>query len=235
MIGDENTATRPASPVLYWTALAVALAMSLYHMYVAAFGPPEAMIFRGTHLLFALTLVFLLFPLRPDASAAWRLLDLSEANGTPVDLVIATKLGKAIRFGEKDIRPMGRTAAGVRGLTLGKKDEVIGMVACGPDDKFIFTAAEKGYGKKTEIDLYRKTRRGGKGITNLKVTPKIGNAMGLLGVGEDDLLIVTVSGKVIRIKTSQVRASGRATQGVRLINLEENDRICSVAKAGESE
>jgi len=151
------------------------------------------------------------------------------------DIVIATKMGKAIRFGEKDIRAMGRTAAGVRAVTLGKKDEVIGMVATGPEEKYIFTATEKGYGKKTEIGLYRKTRRGGKGILNLKVTPKVGAALGVLGVAEEDLLVVTLSGKVIRIKTTQVRALGRATQGVRLINLEEKDRVTSVAKAEESD
>jgi DNA gyrase subunit A len=151
------------------------------------------------------------------------------------DIVIATKLGKAIRFSEKDIRAMGRTAAGVRALRLAKKDEVIGMVAVGSGEKYIFTASEKGYGKKTEIDLYRKTRRGGVGILNLKVTPKIGNALGILGVADEDILVVTLSGKVIRIKTTQVRASGRATQGVRLINLEDKDRVTSVALAGESE
>ena len=168
--------------------------------------------------------------LKPKAQLMWtRLTDGKR------DIVIATKLGKAIRFSEKDVRAMGRTAAGVRGMSLAKKDEVIGMVAIGDSDKFIFTASEKGSGKKTEIDLYRKTRRGGKGILNLKVTPKIGNALGILGVGEDDLLVVTVSGKVIRIKTPQVRASGRATQGVRLINLEEKDRVVMVAKAEESE
>ena len=168
--------------------------------------------------------------LKPKAQLMWtRLTDGKR------DIVIATKLGKAIRFSEKDVRSMGRTAAGVRGMSLAKKDEVIGMVAIGDSDKFIFTASEKGSGKKTEIDLYRKTRRGGKGILNLKVTPKIGNALGILGVGEDDLLVVTVSGKVIRIKTPQVRASGRATQGVRLINLEEKDRVVMVAKAEESE
>jgi DNA gyrase subunit A len=151
------------------------------------------------------------------------------------DIVLATKHGKAIRFSEKDIRFMGRTAAGVRAMTLRKKDEVIGMVAIGDEDKFIFTASEKGYGKKTETGFYRRQRRGGKGLINLRITPKIGNAMGILGVADEDLLIVTVSGKVIRFKTSQVRASGRATQGVRLINLEEKDRVCSVAKAAESE
>ncbi len=151
------------------------------------------------------------------------------------DVVIATKLGKAIRFSEKDIRPMGRTAAGVRGMSLRKKDEVIGMVTISDAEKFIFTASEKGYGKKTETSFYRKQRRGGKGLINLKVTPKIGNALNILGIAEDDLLVVTVSGKVIRIKTTQVRALGRATQGVRLISLEEKDRVSSVAKASESE
>ena len=166
--------------------------------------------------------------LRPKAQLMWtRLTDGKR------DLLIATKLGKAIHFGEKDIRPMGRTAAGVRGLTLGKKDQVIGMVAIGPEDKYIFTASEKGYGKKTEIELYRKTRRGGKGITNLKITSKIGSALGVLGISDEDLLVVTSSGKVIRFQTKQVRASGRATQGVRLIHLDENDTVCSVAVARE--
>jgi DNA gyrase subunit A len=150
------------------------------------------------------------------------------------DIVIATKLGKAIRFSEKDIRPMGRTAAGVRAITLAKKDEVVGLVAIGPEDKYIFTASRKGYGKKTEIGFYRKQRRGGKGLINLKITPKIGPAVAVLDVAEEDLLIVTYSGKVIRIKTKQVRASGRATQGVRLINLGNGDKVCSVAKASES-
>ena len=168
--------------------------------------------------------------LKPKAQLMWtRLTDGKR------EIVIATKLGKAIRFSEKDVRSMGRTAAGVRGMSLGKKDEVIGMVAIGDGDKFIFTVSEKGYGKKTETASYRKQRRGGKGLINLKVTPKIGSAMGILGVGEDDLLIVTVSGKVIRIKTTQVRALGRATQGVRLINLEDKDRVVTVAKASESE
>jgi len=149
------------------------------------------------------------------------------------DIVIATKLGKAIRFKESDIRSMGRQATGVRAMSLAKKDAVIGMVATGEEDKFIFTASEKGYGKKTETGFYRRQRRGGKGLINLKITPKIGNALGVLGIAEEDLLIVTEFGKVIRINTKQVRASGRATQGVRIIQLEEKDRVCSVAKARE--
>jgi len=166
--------------------------------------------------------------LRPKSELLWtRLTDGKR------DIVIATKFGKAIRFGEKDIRPMGRAAAGVRAMKLGKKDEVIGIVAIGDEDEFIFTATEKGYGKKTETGLYRKTRRGGKGILNLKVTSKIGPGIAALGVADEDLLVVTVSGKVIRIQTNQVRATGRATQGVRLINLENKDRVSSVAKARE--
>jgi DNA gyrase subunit A len=168
--------------------------------------------------------------LKPKAQLMWtRLTDGKR------EIVIATKQGKAIRFSEKDVRSMGRTAAGVRGMTLRKKDEVIGMVAIGDGDKYIFTASEKGYGKKTETASYRKQRRGGKGLINLKVTPKIGSALGILGLSEDDLLVVTESGKVIRIKTTQVRALGRATQGVRLINLDEKDRVVMVAKASESE
>jgi DNA gyrase subunit A len=167
--------------------------------------------------------------LRPKSQLMW-----SRLTDGKREIIIATRLGKAIRFSEKDIRPMGRTAAGVRGMSLAKKDEVIGMVSVGEGEKYVFTASEKGYGKRTEVDSYRKTHRGGKGLINLKVTPKIGPAVAVLGVAEDDLLIVTVSGKVIRIQTKQVRAVGRATQGVRLINLENGDKICSVAKAEES-
>jgi DNA gyrase subunit A len=167
--------------------------------------------------------------LRPKSQLMW-----SRLTDGKREIIIATRLGKAIRFSEKDIRPMGRTAAGVRGMSLAKKDEVIGMVSVGEGEKYVFTASEKGYGKRTEVDSYRKTHRGGKGLINLKVTPKIGPAVAVLGVAEDDLLIVTLSGKVIRIQTKQVRAVGRATQGVRLINLENGDKICSVAKAEES-
>ncbi len=167
--------------------------------------------------------------LRPKSQLMW-----SRLTDGKREIIIATRLGKAIRFSEKDIRPMGRTAAGVRGISLAKKDEVIGMVSIGEAEKYVFTASEKGYGKRTEVAFYRKTHRGGKGLINLKVTPKIGPAVAVLGVGDQDLLIVTLSGKVIRIQTKQVRAVGRATQGVRLINLENGDKICSVAKAEES-
>ncbi len=167
--------------------------------------------------------------LRPKSQLMW-----TRITDGKRDIVIATKLGKAIRFKESDIRAMGRQATGVRAMSLAKKDEVIGMVAIGPEDRFIFTASEKGYGKKTEVAFYRRQRRGGKGLINLKITSKIGNALEILGIAEEDLLVVTEFGKVIRINTKQVRASGRATQGVRIIQLEEKDRVCSVAKAREN-
>lgn len=150
------------------------------------------------------------------------------------DIIIGTRLGKAIRFGEKQIRSMGRQAAGVKALSLGKKDQIIGIVIIGEEDKFIFTASEKGYGKKTDVNLYPKRRRGGKGVINLKVSSRIGNALGIVGISEDELIIITVAGKVIRIKTKEIRPSGRATQGVKIINLEEEDRVCSIAKVRES-
>lgn len=151
------------------------------------------------------------------------------------DIFIGTKLGKAIRFKESDVRPMGRQATGVRAISLGPKDEVIGMVVIDEKrDKYIFTGSKKGFGKKTDIKLYPKQRRGGKGVVNLKVNKKIGNAIGMVDISEDDLLLVTEFGKIMRIKTSQIRSSGRATQGVKLINLGKKDRMVSIAKVQES-
>ena len=151
------------------------------------------------------------------------------------EILIGTKLGKVIRFNEKQIRVMGRQAAGVRAMSLSAKDQVIAMIVLGPDDKFIFTASEKGYGKKTEIGQYRKQSRGGKGIINIKVTPKIGAAVGMVGIGEGELLLMTEAGKVIRIRAHEVRTSGRSTQGVRLISVEEKDRVSSLVKVAEEE
>jgi DNA gyrase subunit A len=150
------------------------------------------------------------------------------------DILIGTKLGKAIRFKEKEIRAMGRQAAGVRAIRLSPKDEIIGMIVAGENDKFIFTASEKGSGKKTDISFYPRHRRGGKGVINLKINPKIGVAIGMVGIKDEELLLITKAGKVIRIKTEQVRASGRATQGVRVIGLEKGDKVVSLAKVRES-
>lgn len=150
------------------------------------------------------------------------------------DILIGTKTGKAIRFKESEIRPMGRTAAGVKAISLGAKDGIIGMIVADPKDKFIFTASEKGYGKKTDISQYPRHRRGGKGVINLKVNKKIRNAVGMVGISDEEMLLITEIGKVIRIKTEQVRPSGRATQGVRIINLEKGDKVVSIAKVRES-
>lgn len=128
---------------------------------------------------------------------------------------------------------MGRQASGVKAIRLRPKDAVIGMVVLGDVDKFIFTASERGYGKKTDIKQYPKHRRGGQGVINIRVTPKIGNALTMVGIAEDDLLVMTVEGKVIRIRTTQVRPLGRSTQGVRLIQLDPKDRVCSIAKVDE--
>jgi DNA gyrase subunit A len=150
------------------------------------------------------------------------------------DILIGTKQGKAIRFKESEIRPMGRQAAGVKAISLAPKDEIIGMIVPDPDDKFAFTASEKGCGKKTDINRYPRYRRGGKGVINLKVNKKIGKAIGMVGVSEEEMLLITELGKVIRIKTGQVRPSGRATQGVKLINLAKGDKVVSIAKVREN-
>jgi DNA gyrase subunit A len=158
----------------------------------------------------------------------------AQISGGKNTIVIGTRLGRALQFKESDVRPMGRTASGVRGIRLKPKDRVIGMIVVGPDDKFIFTASERGYGKKTAVDQYPLKHRGGQGVLNLRITPKIGHALGMVGLNEEDLLVITVEGKVIGIPTTQVRSSGRATQGVRIIKLEDKDRACSIAKVRES-
>ncbi len=150
------------------------------------------------------------------------------------DILIGTKLGKAIRFKESEIRSMGRQAAGVKAISSSPKDEIIGMIVVGPEDKFAFTASEKGCGKKTDISHYPRHRRGGKGVINLKVNRKIGKAIGIVGVSEEEILLITKLGKVIRIKTAQVRPIGRATQGVKIINLAKEDKVVSIAKVRES-
>ncbi len=147
------------------------------------------------------------------------------------DIIIGTKFGKAIKFKESEVRHMGRQAAGVKAISLSLKDKIIGMVVVGENDKYIFTASSKGYGKKTNISSYPRRRRGGKGVLNLRINNKIGNALGMVGISEEELLLITEIGKVIRIKTEQVRPLGRATQGVRIINLKKKDRVVSMAKA----
>jgi len=149
------------------------------------------------------------------------------------EVLIAKKSGKAIRFSEKTVRPMGRTAAGVRGVTLeGAKDEVIGMVCVNPDNKeaTMLVVSEKGYGKRSDLDDYRITGRGGKGVKTIQITEKTGDLVGILPVTDaDGLMIINKSGMTIRMAADKLRIMGRATQGVRLINIKEKDSKTGIA------
>ena len=145
---------------------------------------------------------------------------------------MAIKSGRAIHFPEAKVRPMGRNASGVRGIRMiEKKDSVIGMVCVDDPQTTILTVSEKGYGKRSDIDEYRITNRGGKGVRALKVTDKTGKLIAIKDVTNDnDLMIINKSGLTIRIAVEDLRVMGRATQGVRLINLKEGDKIAAVAK-----
>ena len=146
------------------------------------------------------------------------------------EVLIAAKEGKAIRFNEEAVRPIGRTGAGVKGITIEDDDEVIGMVCVEPDSKEdILVVSENGYGKRTDLDDYRITNRGGKGVKTLQITEKTGKLIAIKSVTDDnDLMIINRSGLTIRIPVSDIRVSGRATQGVKVINLREGDSIASV-------
>ncbi len=160
-----------------------------------------------------------------------RLLNASLTNGSN-HIVIAKSEGKAVHFNESDVRPMGRTAAGVRGVTLDSPtDKVIGMVCINRPDANLLVVSENGYGKRSSIDDYRITKRGGKGIKTINTTDKTGKLVAIKQVGDDDeLMIINRSGITIRIKVSELRVMGRATQGVRLIKLNDDDHISSVEK-----
>lgn len=150
------------------------------------------------------------------------------------DIIIAKRQGKAIRFNESKVRAMGRTAAGVRGVTLeGEEDEVIGMICVNTEVSAsnILVVSENGYGKRSNIDDYRITGRGGKGVKTISITEKTGNLVGIMDVtDEDGLIIICRSGMTIRMAIDSLRVMGRATQGVKLINLKKNDTIASIAK-----
>lgn len=160
-----------------------------------------------------------------------RLLNASLTNGKN-HIVIAKSGGKAVHFNESDVRPMGRTAAGVRGVRLDTEaDKVIGMVCINREDANLLVVSEHGYGKRSSIEDYRITKRGGKGIKTINTTDKTGKLVAIKQVGDDDeLMIINRSGITIRIKVSELRVMGRATQGVRLIKLSDDDRISSVEK-----
>jgi DNA gyrase subunit A len=160
-----------------------------------------------------------------------RLLEAALTNGKN-HIVIAKSEGKAVHFNEDDVRPMGRTAAGVRGVTLeSDQDKVVGMVCITREDANLLVVSEKGYGKRSDMEDYRITRRGGKGVKTINVTEKTGKLVAIKEVTDkDDLMIINKSGISIRIKVEELRIMGRATQGVRLIKLNDEDSISSVAK-----
>ena len=156
------------------------------------------------------------------------------------EVMIAAREGKAIRFNENTVRPIGRVGAGVRGISIDEGDEVVGMICVEPDSKQdVLVLSENGYGKRTDLDEYRITNRGGKGVKTINITEKTGKLISIQAVTDDnDLMIINRSGLTIRTAVSQIRLAGRATQGVRIINLREGDAIASVMAvpaAGEEE
>ena len=165
-----------------------------------------------------------------------QLLEAKIASGES-EIMIAARGGKAIRFPENKVRPIGRVSAGVRGIDLENDDEVIGMICIEPDQKKdVLVLSENGYGKRTDLDEYRVTNRGGKGVKTINITEKTGDLVSIQAVEDDnDLMIINKSGITIRTKVEQIRVAGRATQGVRIINLRDGDSIASVMAVPKSE
>ncbi|MFR9594260.1 MAG: DNA gyrase C-terminal beta-propeller domain-containing protein, partial [Rikenellaceae bacterium] len=153
------------------------------------------------------------------------------------EMMIAAKNGKAIRFNENTVRPIGRVGAGVRGIMLEGDDEVVGMICIEPEsEQDVLVLSENGYGKRTDLEEYRITNRGGKGVKTINVTEKTGSLISIQAVTDfNDLMIINRSGLTIRTSVDQIRVAGRATQGVRIINLREGDSIASVMAVPKSE
>lgn len=159
-----------------------------------------------------------------------RLIGAEVTNGSQ-EIVLATRNGQAIRFHEHDVRDMGRGTRGVRGISLEDNDEVVCMVVVQDVDSTLLTVSAKGYGKRTGVSDYRLTRRGGKGVINIRTTDRNGKVVAVRGVeDEDELMIVTLNGILIRQPIHEISSIGRNTQGVRLINLDEEDRVIDVAR-----
>ncbi len=151
------------------------------------------------------------------------------------EIVLGTRQGMACRFQESDVRAMGRTARGVRGITLGRDDSVIDMVVIEPGMS-VLTVCANGYGKRTDVDEYRLTRRGGKGVINIRATERNGLVVALRAVtDEDSLILITAQGNLMRMPLNELREIGRATQGVRLIRVEEDDKVVAVAKVAREQ
>ena len=164
------------------------------------------------------------------------LLEAKMTNGT-CEIMMGSKYGKVVRFNEENVRPMGRNASGVRGITLqNEEDEVIGMLCIDNKEENILVVSEKGYGKRSELEEYRVTNRGGKGVKTINITDKTGQLIAITNVtDENDLMIINKSGIVIRMRVADLRVLGRATQGVKLINLRGNDEIASITKVDTEE
>jgi DNA gyrase subunit A len=160
-----------------------------------------------------------------------QLLEAKLTTGTS-EIMIATKGGKCIRFPEEKVRAVGRSSIGVRGIDLSDGDEVIGMIVVNDiQNETVLVVSEKGYGKRTAVEDYRITNRGGKGVITLNITEKTGNLIAIQSVtDEDGLMIINKSGVAIRMGMDDLRVMGRNTQGVRMINLKNNDEIAAVAK-----
>ncbi|PKO95772.1 MAG: DNA gyrase subunit A [Bacteroidetes bacterium HGW-Bacteroidetes-7] len=157
------------------------------------------------------------------------------------EILLAARNGKCVRFNEKDARAIGRTGAGVRGINISESDEVIGMICINPesqqnDERHILVVSEKGYGKRSHLDDYRITSRGAKGVKTINITEKTGALIAIKDVtDENDLMIINKSGITIRVAVSNIRLAGRATQGVKLINIKEGDSIAAVCSVNKSE
>ena len=151
------------------------------------------------------------------------------------EIMLASKVGKVVRFNEASVRPMGRNASGVRGINLDKEEikdnEVIGMVAIADPSINVLVVSEKGYGKRSELEEYRVTKRGGKGVKTINITEKTGNLVAIKDVTDkNDLMIITKSGITIRLAVADLRVMGRATQGVRIVKLKDGDKVADVVK-----
>ena len=153
------------------------------------------------------------------------------------EVVLAVRSGRAIRFPESYVRPMGRTASGVRGITLaGEEDRVVGMICVDNGSQDVLVVSENGYGKRSLIGDYRITNRGGKGVKTMNITEKTSQLINIKGVTDaDDLMVITKSGTTIRLEVSKIRVTGRTTQGVRLINLRDGETVASVAIVGKND
>ena len=152
------------------------------------------------------------------------------------EIILAKNSGYAVRFPERDVRPMGRTAMGVKGITLDKGEQCISMVTSKRSDTSLLAVTDNGFGKRSNVEDYRLTKRGARGVITLKAHEKVGNLVGLLDVNDgDDLIIITSNGIVNRQHVSKIRITGRNTSGVRLIRLMEGDTISATARVPKTD